>query len=195
VKAHDYALAVFHTVFQLLSIKSSDIRIRNASATDLEAIVALSAFVQRQHADALPDLFKPPAKSQQIIDTFRGFLADPASLMLVAEAAKPVGYLWAQLQNRPEGWTRFALRLLYIQHMGVTPRFRRRGVGRLLLARAVEIARQQGIKRIELDVCSFNAEARDFYAKHGFAVFNERMAFRTDAACIFNVSHANTPKS
>jgi len=158
--AHDYELAVSWMVSQLLSIKPLDIRIRNASATDLEAIVALSAFVQRQHADALPDLFKPPARSRQTRDAFRSFLADPTSLMLLAEKTKPVGYLWAQFQNRPEGWTRFALRLLYIQHMGVAPRFRRRGVGRLLLARAVEMARQQGITRIELDVCSFNSEAR-----------------------------------
>ncbi len=157
-------------------------RIRNASDTDLEAIVALSAFVQRQHADALPDLFKAPTESQQTRDAFRDFLADSTSLMLLAEEAQPVGYLWAQLQNRPDGWTRFGLRLLYIQHMAVAPQFRRRGVGSLLLTRAVDIARREGIKRVELDVWSFNSEAKRFYAKHGFEIFNEKMAFRTDVA-------------
>jgi ribosomal protein S18 acetylase RimI-like enzyme len=178
----DFTLAVIRAVIQFSSIKPSDIRIRKASAADLEAIIELSAFVQRQHADALPDLFKVSTDSQQTKEKFRGFLADPASLTLLAEEKQPIGYLWAQFQNRPEGWTQFGMRLLYVQHIAVAPQFRRKGVGRSLLTRAVEIARQQGIKRVELDVWSFNSEARRFYAKHGFAVFNERMAFRTDAA-------------
>lgn len=165
---------------QLLPIKPLDIHVRNALATDLEAIIELSAFVQRQHADALPDLFKAHSDSQQTRDKFRDFLADPTGLTLLAEEGQPVGYLWAQFQNRPEGWTQFGMRLLYIQHMAVAPRFRRKGAGRMLLMRAIEIARQQGIKRVELDVWSFNSEARRFYMKHGFTVFNERMAFRTD---------------
>ncbi len=156
--------------------------IRNASATDLEAIIALSAFVQQQHADALPDFFKAPTESQQTRDAFRDFLADSTSLMLVAEETQPVGHLWAQFQNRPDGWTLFAQRLLQIQHMVVAPQYRRRGVGTLLLARAIEIARQEGIKRVELHVWSFNSDAKRFYAKHGFEVFSERMAFRTDVA-------------
>jgi diamine N-acetyltransferase len=166
----------------LLNVRPLDMRIRNASDTDLEAIVALSAFVQQQHADALPELFKAPTESQQTRDAFRDFLADSTSLMLVAEEAKPAGYLWAQFQNRPDGWTRFGMRLLYIQHMAVAPQFRRRGVGTLLLKRSVDIARQAGIKRVELDVWSFNSEAKRFYAEHGFEVFNERMAFKTDVA-------------
>jgi diamine N-acetyltransferase len=118
---------------------------RNATVTDLDAIIALSAFVQRQHADALPELFEAPNESQQTKDAFRDFLADSASLMLLAEERRPVGYLWAQFQNRPDGWVRFGLRLLYIQHMAVVPQFRRRGVGRLLLPRAMEIARREGV--------------------------------------------------
>lgn len=156
--------------------------IRKASDADLAAIIALSAFVQQQHAEALPDLFKAPAESQQTEEAFRGFLADPTSLMLLAEEAQPIGYLWAQFQNRPEGWTRFAQRLLYIQHMGVAPQYRSKGVGSLLLTAAIDIARREGIKRVELDVCSFNSEAKRFYAKHQFEVFNERMALKTDAA-------------
>jgi ribosomal protein S18 acetylase RimI-like enzyme len=180
-QAQDFTLAIIRAVIQFSSIKPPDIRIRKASAADLEAIIRLSAFVQQQHADALPDLFKASIDSQQTRDKFRVFLADPASLTLLAEAAQPIGYLWAQFQNRPEGWTQFGMRLLYIQHMVVAPQHRRKGVGRLLLARAIEIARQEGIKRVELDVWSFNSEARRFYTKQGFVVFNEKMALRTDA--------------
>jgi len=36
--------------------------------------------------------------------------------------------------------------------------------------------------RVELDVWSFNSEARQFYSKNGFKVFNERMAITIDEA-------------
>ncbi len=154
-------------------------RIRNTSSADLEELIRLSGFVQQKHAEALPDLFKFPTKSQQVRDAFNSFLTDPASLMLLAEEEQPVGYLWAQFQTRPDGWARFGQRLLYIQHMAVDPQFQRKGVGTSLLTRAVEIARQEGLKQVELDVWAFNSEAKSFYAKHGFEVFNEKMAFRT----------------
>lgn len=84
------------------------------------------------------------------------------------------------VQTRPDGWARRGQRFLYIQHMAVAPEFRRRGVGRLMLTKAVDIARREGIKRVELDVWSFNFDAKRFYTKHGFEVFNEKMAFKTD---------------
>lgn len=150
--------------------------IRNATLADLETVVALNAFVQQQHADALPGLFRPPSESSADKAAFQGFLSDPAALMLLAEDPGPAGYLWAQFQDRPASWARQASRLLYIQHMAVAPSFRQKGIGSRLLARAIEIARREGIQRVELDVWSFNSEARRFYASHHFAVFNERMA-------------------
>ena len=142
----------------------------------------LSAFVQKQHADALPELFKSPEESRQTTDAFRGFLVDSTSLMLLAEESQPAGYLWAQFQNRPASWARFELRLLCIHHMVVAPQFRRKGVGTSLLTRAVDIARSEGVKRVELDVWSFNSEAKRFYSKHGFEVFNEKMSLKTEKA-------------
>jgi diamine N-acetyltransferase len=163
-----------------LGDQASTMRIRKATITDLEAIIALNALVQQRHADALPELFKAPAQSQQITDAFRGFLADPNSLILLAEETQPAGYLWGQFLNRPASWARFEMQLLYVQHMVVAPPFRRKGTGTLLLTSAVETARSQGIKRVELDVWSFNAEARRFYAKNGFEIFNERMALKME---------------
>jgi diamine N-acetyltransferase len=151
------------------------VRIRNATAGDLGALLALNAFVQQQHAEALPRLFKPPANSQQSVDAFNTILNDPDRLVLLAEGAAPAGCLYAQFQNRPASWARLELQLLYILHLVVAPKFRRRGVGALLMSAALDAARIKGITRVEVDVWSFNSEARHFYAKHGFEVFNERM--------------------
>ena len=77
------------------------VRIRNATASDLGTLLAMNAFVQQQHAEALPLLFKPPANSQQSVDAFNALLKNSDSLVLLAEDAAPAGYLYAQFQNRP----------------------------------------------------------------------------------------------
>lgn len=158
------------------------VRIRNATAGDLETLLALNAFVQRQHAEALPRLFKPPEISQQSIDAFQAFLKDSDSFLLLAEDIAPAGCLYAQFQNRPANWARLELNLLCIQHMVVAPRFRRQGVGTLLMSAALDAARGRKITRVEVDVWSFNSDARRFYAKHGFEVFNERMQLSINGA-------------
>ena len=102
--------------------------------------------------------------------------------MLLAEDAGPVGYLYAQFQNRPASWVHLELQVLYIQHLVIAPKFRRRGVGTLLLSGAMGIARGNRVGRVELDVWAVNSEAKRFYAKHGFEVFNERMQLSINGA-------------
>ncbi len=157
-------------------------RVRQAKDTDLEALLALNAFVQQQHADALPRLFKALTEPQQIKDAFKKFVSDPNSLVLLAEETELAGYLFAQFQNHPANWARFELKLLYIQHLTVTPMFRRRGIATKLLSAALDAARSRGIERMELDVWSFNSEAKNFYLKNGFKVFNERMTIGINEA-------------
>jgi ribosomal protein S18 acetylase RimI-like enzyme len=143
-------------------------------------MVALNAFVQRQHAEALPELFKPPIDTAQTVSAFRAILEDSASVVLMAEGQEPVGCLYAQILNRPASWVRLALQVFYIQHLVVSPKHRRQGVGTALLSNALNVARSRGIKRVELDLWSFNSEARRFWSKHGFKVFNERMQLSID---------------
>ena len=157
-------------------------RIRNAKDTDLEALLALNAFVQQQHTDALPALFKTSTEPQQIKKAFKDFVSDPNSFVLLAEETEPAGYLFAQFQTHPANWARLELKLLYIQHLIVAPKFRRRGIATKLLSAALNAARIRGIERIELDVWSFNSKAKNFYLKNGFKVFNERMAIAINEA-------------
>jgi ribosomal protein S18 acetylase RimI-like enzyme len=142
----------------------------------------LNAIVQRQHAEALPRLFKLPTDSQQCGDAFSAILKALDSVVLLAEDAEPVGYLFAQIQNRPESWVLLGLQVLYIHHMVIAPKFRRRGVGTMLLSGAMDAARRHGIGCVELDVWAFNSKAKRFYTKHGFEVFNERMQLSINGA-------------
>jgi GNAT superfamily N-acetyltransferase len=58
---------------------------------------------------------------------------------------------------------------LHVSHLMVTPKFRRRGVGRALLAAAVHLADARGIDRVLATVASGSREANRYLARIGFA--------------------------
>jgi len=67
--------------------------------------------------------------------------------------------------------------LLEVVYMGVVPTFRRRGVGALLLQRALQQARQRGARRLTVVVDGRNAPARRLYARFALAPLTQRDAW------------------
>jgi ribosomal protein S18 acetylase RimI-like enzyme len=57
----------------------------------------------------------------------------------------------------------------FISALWVAEAARRKGIGRQLLAKAEELAIQNGCDHIHLD--TFDFQARDFYEKNGFQIF------------------------
>lgn len=53
---------------------------------------------------------------------------------------------------------------------GVLPSAQRRGVGRALMARALEVARERGARKVTLAVLGHNAPARSLYEACGFEI-------------------------
>jgi ribosomal protein S18 acetylase RimI-like enzyme len=62
-----------------------------------------------------------------------------------------------------------------VHHLAVRREHRERGYGERLIREAVALAEAEGIRRLELSVWAFNTAARGFFARQGFAIFNERM--------------------
>jgi GNAT superfamily N-acetyltransferase len=58
---------------------------------------------------------------------------------------------------------------VFISALWVAEAVRRKGIGRQLLARAEELAMQNGCDHIHLD--TFDFQAREFYVKNGFHLF------------------------
>jgi ribosomal protein S18 acetylase RimI-like enzyme len=59
--------------------------------------------------------------------------------------------------------------VLYVDALAVAPRWRRRGVGRALLAEADRLAADQGLRGVALDTGIENRAARALYQRSGFA--------------------------
>jgi len=58
--------------------------------------------------------------------------------------------------------------MLIIQDLYVDPAFRRRGIGRALVAELLEEARALRVERVDLEVFSSNEAARRFWQHMGF---------------------------
>lgn len=152
--------------------------IRTADLRDIPELVVLFRTVHSLHATALPALFtkEPPAKAVEA--EFKQMVEDPKAMVLLAEDPSPCGYIYAQFLEREDSWFWRAGRICNIGHVVVRSDRRRKGVARALISRILSEASAKGYTRVELDVWSFNQEARTAFQKLGFQVFNERLEFR-----------------
>ncbi len=107
-----------------------------------------------------------------------------------------VGVLLADCQGEPAGFAVFfhnfstflGRRGLYVEDVYVRPRFRGRGLGRLLFISLAEIAEQRGCGRMEWAVLDWNQPAISFYRKLGARPLDQWTIFRLDADGIRTVA-------
>ncbi len=99
-------------------------------------------------------------------------VADPRSASFVAEIeGESAGMAFCQLDTTDR-------RVAHVYSFWVAPRFRRRGVGRALLASALVWIRTQGAQVAELSVNETSESAISLYAAAGFADTGRREPLR-----------------
>ncbi len=91
---------------------------------------------------------------------YRAYIASPDKALYFAFCD---GALAGQIILR-KNWNKLA----YVEDIAVDARFRRQGIGRALMSRAVEWAKSQGLPGIMLETQDVNAAACRFYARFGF---------------------------
>jgi ribosomal protein S18 acetylase RimI-like enzyme len=156
------------------------ITVRRATVADAALLSSLNAEVQAIHAAALPGWFKPPGPEAFPPAAAAALLGNPYNLVLVAQVgAVPVGYVYAGVTRHPETPWRYAYDVVYVHQIGVRAAHRRLGVGAALLAAVRAEAASRNVALLALDVWSFNADARAFFQRQGFAPYNERMLSTT----------------
>lgn len=150
-------------------------KIRQATSTDSLLLSSLCVDVQSLHAKYHPDFFKTPTSDDFAASFFDGMLADPATNIFIAEEnGQALGYVLCKLIERPENPFTFTMRYLHIDQISVRPAAQGKGVGKTLIKRAVVLALELNLQRIQLDSWGFNTEAHAFFEKMGFEKFNHR---------------------
>jgi len=155
------------------------VTVRRAAAQDAEIISQLHAALQDYHAAAHPDFFKPSAAGTFLPAMVRDLLAQPATVIFLAEIdGAAVGYLYADANPAQETSMTHRLERLWIHHIGVASAQQRQGAGATLIDAAKQHAQRLGIPILALSVWDFNHPAISFFEQQGFAAYNHRMWLR-----------------
>ncbi|GAA1919085.1 GNAT family N-acetyltransferase [Nocardioides hwasunensis] len=121
-------------------------------------------------------------------DSFRRQLADPAYVVLLAEAgpgADPIGYTMLIAGEPDDPDVSQAIRLrptIALERFYVHPDHHGSGIATRLMAATLEAARSTGARGAWLGVSEDNGRANAFYARHGFEVVGTKQFHIGDVA-------------
>jgi putative acetyltransferase len=149
----------------------SDIRIRTATNRDVEMVKALVFATLREHG-LLPD---PESTDADLADIEASYLETGGLFEVIEdEAGKLLGTVGLYVMD---GET-CELRKMYF-----APELRGRGMGRYILERTVNNARQLGFKKMTLETASVLEKAIRLYTLFGFKPYEmEHRSARSDQA-------------
>jgi RimJ/RimL family protein N-acetyltransferase len=138
------------------------IEIRPAEPGDAAALVALAAAIGREPGDWLltTDVWRSAADERRYLRAVRRH-AD-AAVFVAVDGDEIVGRLSVARDPHPAS--------AHVADLGlmVAAGYRRRGIGRQLLDRAVAWARDAGVRKLELHVFPWNGPAIRLYESFGF---------------------------
>ena len=134
---------------------------------DINAVVELSYMVGKMHDDALPEYFNKTSKNEHL-RIIKNMMNDKDACILVAkDEVNVIGFACLYVKkNEREGYK--VNRVGYIYNLGVDEKYRRKGVGKKLLEKAIDYFKNNECEAVDLNVFMFNKEALEFYKSLGF---------------------------
>ena len=144
-------------------------RATEADAAFIAEMLAEAASWERPAGEPpspLTDLLAVP----QLADYFEGWGRTGDDGVVADVDGEPAGACWYRRFTAERPGYGFLSEEIPGLGFGVAPAHRRRGLGSVLLAAAVDLAREQGIGALSLSVSERNAIARRLYERAGFVV-------------------------
>jgi ribosomal protein S18 acetylase RimI-like enzyme len=142
---------------------------------DAGLISMLNEEVQNLHAQIHPDMFKPYNRAAMTA-AISNFLQDESCRAYVAyKDGAPAGYVLFFIREIKENAFHYNLRTLYLDQIAVVSRYRRDGIGKMLMEQAEKLAKELSISKVELDHWSANSVAAEYFRKNGYSLYKERL--------------------
>lgn len=140
--------------------------VRRAEERDIPAILELLKQVNKLHANARPDLFRPQTKYsggqlEAIIS------AGERPIFVADDGSGAVGYAMCEFIDSSVNANLMPIKTLYIDDLCVDEGVRGRGIGTLLFEYVKQYAKQSGCHNVTLHVWACNPAAEAFYKKCG----------------------------
>jgi ribosomal protein S18 acetylase RimI-like enzyme len=141
------------------------IHIRHAEKEEVQDLQNLNneIFVDNAKYDSDLNMDWPLSEKGKVY--FTELVHDVNALCLIVEDEnKKVGYLAAREKEIEYRNSRY----LEIENMGVNPEYRSKGIGKLLVQKCFEWAKEKGFKKVYVSSYAQNTKAVDFYKNNGF---------------------------
>ncbi len=147
---------------EMRQASSEQLEVRPARAEDREAVLAFCAHTW--------------SDGDYIEDVWDDWLGDAHGVLLVAVSMeRPIGLIHVKLCSEDEAW---------LEGIRVDPAMRRRGVGRVLVSRAMVMARERGAKVVRLFTASDNTASHGLIAGFGFRRVAEVLHYEATALAL-----------
>jgi diamine N-acetyltransferase len=147
---------------------------------DFKLIAHLVEFVQNLHAQFLPTIYKP-FEYNEIQKVMNVMLSNDMNRVFVAKLNDEIiGYILIVIKNIPESAFYFTHQIIHIDQLSVSEKYKRNGVGAILMDKAEKLAKELNINRMELDYLEFNLNAKSFFHNKGFLPYRGKMVKHLD---------------
>lgn len=149
--------------------------IRYAAREDLPQVNELRSQVSRLHAEGRPDIFRSDFCEEMQKQVYAQFESEDSAVIAAVSGGAVCGFLIARYISRPESPYCRPRKYCHIEEFGVSPAYRRQGIGTALIAFCTAEASKKGFSKMELDVWEFNEDAQKFYEAVGFQTYRRYM--------------------
>lgn len=154
-----------------------DIKIKKLEVADIDNALNLCSEIRDYHIKLLGGYFKP-INIEGELESLREMVSDQQAICLVAKADNQViGLLFAAIRHldymeNPD--------ICHIHNFGVTEKYRKLGIGKMLMNEMLNLLKNTNIRRITLGLFLDNKIALNFYEEFGFKPFEQKMVLNLD---------------
>ena len=139
-----------------------------AKIEDLDKMINILEQISNLHSENRPDVLKVKSKEQiekRLIETMN---AQEREVIIATDDKMEIyGLLIYTIKEVKENVNLKDSKILWIEELGVDEKYRKKGIGKILMNEAEKIAKELDCRRMELNCWDFNENAIDFYEAIG----------------------------
>lgn len=152
--------------------------VRLATSKDFCNISNINKQVHQLHIEGRPDLYANTSASLDR-NAYETWLNDTTIEIFVVENNNKeiLAYMILDIKEPSQNPLLLERKVLFIRNIGVNEICRGTGIGKILVQKAFEYAKEIQATSIELNVLEFNEKAIRFYEKLGFKTKSQQMEF------------------
>lgn len=142
-----------------------NILIREATEIDYPAINKMLLKLQNYHSENVPTIYKK-IDNFFTVEEYLKILKDKNIYFLLATFDKEVvGLIWLRLNEKSNKYE-YERKQIWIEGIYVEPKYRRKGIAKILLNESLSKAKSLKAQSIELMVWDFNEISKNFFKKY-----------------------------